>query len=182
MYSGGSFNASNPLAMELSGRPKGGSTNLLTGSENRTNLLIGAGALGATLVIVGVWLFRKNRTEEAEDEDEEEDLEAVSSDLPDDRDALMDAIIALDDLYKAGELPEEAYQQRRSQLKEKLDRMVGKDHDPGAEAGQTLWVEKCSTHGFSMSMRVNLWLCWVSNGAGKTTFLRILASLSRPSR
>jgi hypothetical protein len=32
----------------------------------------------------------------------------------------MDAIITLDDLYQAGELPEEAYRARRAQLKEKL--------------------------------------------------------------
>jgi hypothetical protein len=38
----------------------------------------------------------------------------------------MDAIIALDDLYKAGELPEDAYQQRRLELKEKLNQVVGK--------------------------------------------------------
>jgi hypothetical protein len=48
------------------------------------------------------------------------------NDLPDDPDALMDAIIALDDLHKAGELPEEAYQQRRAALKDRLSQVVGK--------------------------------------------------------
>ena len=38
----------------------------------------------------------------------------------------LDANNVLDDLFKAGELPEEAYQQRRSQLKEALNRQVGK--------------------------------------------------------
>ena len=33
---------------------------------------------------------------------------------------LMDAIIALDDRYKAGDLPEEAYLSRRDELKERL--------------------------------------------------------------
>ena len=32
----------------------------------------------------------------------------------------MDAIIALDDQYHAGNLPEEAYLERRAELKEKL--------------------------------------------------------------
>ena len=32
----------------------------------------------------------------------------------------MDAILALDDLYKEGQLPEEAYNQRRAELKERL--------------------------------------------------------------
>ena len=37
-----------------------------------------------------------------------------------DADTLMDAIIALDDQYHAGNLPEEAYLQRRAALKDKL--------------------------------------------------------------
>jgi hypothetical protein len=32
----------------------------------------------------------------------------------------MDAIIALDDMYQAGELPEEAYRERRAELKARL--------------------------------------------------------------
>jgi hypothetical protein len=32
----------------------------------------------------------------------------------------MDAILTLDDLYKSGEIPEEAYQQRRAELKTRL--------------------------------------------------------------
>jgi mono/diheme cytochrome c family protein len=129
MYSGGGLSPDNPLVMELSGRARGSSTNLLTGAENRTSLLIGLGAFGVTLILVGVWLFRKNHTdgEDEEDEDDEDGNQEVDSgDIPNDPEALMDAIIALDDLYKAGELPEEAYQQRRAALKEKLNRVVGK--------------------------------------------------------
>ena len=44
-------------------------------------------------------------------------MEAEPDDTPDDPEALMDAMIVLDDLYKAGELPEDAYQQRRAELK-----------------------------------------------------------------
>ncbi len=35
----------------------------------------------------------------------------------------MDAIIALDDLYQEGRLPEEAYQTRRAELKERLSQL-----------------------------------------------------------
>jgi len=38
--------------------------------------------------------------------------------------SLMDAIIALDDLSRSGELPEEAYQQRRAELKAKLKELL----------------------------------------------------------
>ena len=126
MYSGGALSAGSDLAMELSGRPKGTGTNILTGSDNRTSLLIGLGSLGVVLVLAGVWLFRKNHAEDVEDENGEEDENEVYPAPSDDPEALMDAIIVLDDLYKAGELPEEAYQQRRSQLKEALNRQVGK--------------------------------------------------------
>ena len=35
-------------------------------------------------------------------------------------DALLDAIVALDDLFQAGKLPEKAYQERRADLKARL--------------------------------------------------------------
>jgi len=37
---------------------------------------------------------------------------------------LMDAIIALDELYQAGELPEAAYLERREELKARLKEMA----------------------------------------------------------
>jgi hypothetical protein len=42
-----------------------------------------------------------------------------------DANTLMDAILALDDRYQAGELPEVAYKERRSELKARLRRMLG---------------------------------------------------------
>jgi len=42
---------------------------------------------------------------------------------PEDEDTLMDAIIALDDQFHAGNLPEEAYLERRAVLKEKLRKL-----------------------------------------------------------
>jgi hypothetical protein len=53
------------------------------------------------------------------DEDEEEDKE---EDEFDDTESIMDAIIALDDLHRAGKLSDEAYQQRRDELKNALKR------------------------------------------------------------
>ena len=45
--------------------------------------------------------------------------------IPDDPDALMDAIIALDDLYQAGDLPEQAYRERREAMKARLKEVLG---------------------------------------------------------
>ena len=62
---------------------------------------------------------------EADDDLEEEYLE----DLPEttgseSMETLMDAIIALDDLYQAGELDEAAYRKRREALKAKLNQAM----------------------------------------------------------
>jgi hypothetical protein len=55
----------------------------------------------------------KNETE-VNPEDLQEDA------IGEDRDSIMDAMIALDDQYKAGEIPKEAYENRRSELKDRL--------------------------------------------------------------
>ena len=119
MYTSGQINAGGDVTLELSGSPKQTSTSLVTSSNNRTNLLIGIGSLGLVLVVAGVWIWNRQRSrlEETDEPQEEADPEI---DALADPNTIMDAIIALDDLYQAGELPEEAYQQRRSTLKERL--------------------------------------------------------------
>jgi hypothetical protein len=44
-----------------------------------------------------------------------------------DSDTVMDAIIALDDMYQSGDLPEEAYQQRRLELKARLKELLDRE-------------------------------------------------------
>jgi hypothetical protein len=80
------------------------------------NLLIGIGAIGVALILAGGWMFIRDRRKRDEEVDEEEDDEF------EDPESLMDAIIALDDLHRAGKIPDEAYQQRRNELKEVLKR------------------------------------------------------------
>ena len=48
--------------------------------------------------------------------------ETLANETPED---VMDAIIALDDLYQAGKLPKEAYEQRRTELKARLATLKG---------------------------------------------------------
>ena len=38
-------------------------------------------------------------------------------------DEVLDAILALDDLHRAGKLPDEAYQKRRNELKDTLRKL-----------------------------------------------------------
>lgn len=83
----------------------------------RLNLTTGSGlVLGLTAFILvalglGWWYWRQTRLVQAP---EPVEVEA------DDATAILDAIIALDDLYWAGELPEEAYRARREELKARL--------------------------------------------------------------
>jgi hypothetical protein len=125
LYNGGQLEAGSRLTFSLSGRPKLGSATL-TGISNTQNLAIGLGAFGLALVAAGFWLYRRNKAQAVEVEAEEEIGEAIltADELPDDPGTLIDAIITLDDLYQAGELPGEAYQARRAALKEKLGQML----------------------------------------------------------
>jgi hypothetical protein len=86
-------------------------------TQNKT-LLIGIGAFGVVLILAGVWMFMRDRkrTEEVDEEGADDEDEF------DDPESIMDAIIALDDLHRAGKLSDEAYQTRRNELKSVLMR------------------------------------------------------------
>ena len=91
-------------------------------TDNRQMLLIGAGAFGLILILAGVWMFMRDRNRDEEDEfeeDEEDDEDEFES-----AEDVMDAIIALDDLHRAKKIPDEAFQQRRAELKELLKELA----------------------------------------------------------
>lgn len=112
-FSSGPLKSGDTLTLDLSGTPKTAGT---TASANsKQNLLIGVGALGLVLILAGVWMYLRDRNrpnEEIEEEEEEEEF--------DNEEEILDAIIALDDLHRAGKIPDEAYQSRRAELKAKL--------------------------------------------------------------
>jgi mono/diheme cytochrome c family protein len=124
MFTGDRIEAGEELAITVSGRPGGSSISLE--SVSSTNLVIGLATLGIVLIGAGVWLYRRSQQEDLEEvfiEEIDEETETFD-DIPDDPEALMDAIIALDDLYQTGELPEDAYRQRRSVLKNRLSEVI----------------------------------------------------------
>jgi len=121
LYNGGSLKTGDTLSLTISGRPASARPSILTGSS--TSLVVGVGAFGLALILAGVWLYRRAGRAALDDEDEE--FAAPESDLEfDSLETVMDAIIALDDLYQSGELPEEAYQQRRAALKARLQALL----------------------------------------------------------
>jgi hypothetical protein len=75
---------------------------------------MGAGMLLLVLALGFIWIRRQRQSKLFASERPEtvQETEAVET--------LLDAIVALDDLYRSGELPVEAYKKRRTALKERL--------------------------------------------------------------
>jgi hypothetical protein len=126
MYNGSSLLANSSLEFTLSGSPKKATTSLLN-KGTMQNLAIGLGVFGLALVVGAVWLFRRSQRRAAmQTTSDGTDIATPLTELdasPEDEDTLMDAIIALDDQFHAGNLPEEAYLERRAVLKEKLRKL-----------------------------------------------------------
>ena len=102
--------------MTLSGKAK---TTEGTASDSHQTLLIGAGAFGVVLILAGVWMFMRDRGNP-----DEEDFEDVDENEFETAEEVMDAIIALDDLHRAKKIPDEAYHQRREELKSRLKELA----------------------------------------------------------
>ncbi len=89
--------------------------------DQHTWLLIGVGALGVVLIGLGIFLFlRDRRLKKLEEELKAMRKKSEEDALGDDREGIMDAIITLDDQYKAGDISKEAYEKRRDELKDRL--------------------------------------------------------------
>lgn len=126
MYNGSSLIAGSALEFTLSGTPKQSAGSFFSAGTIQS-MAIGLAVFGVALVVAGLWLYRRHQRKLIA----ETPLGEVSLDSPltseaigpEDEDTLMDAIIALDDQYHSGNLPEAAYLERRAALKEKLRKL-----------------------------------------------------------
>jgi hypothetical protein len=109
--------AGDELTFTITGSPKSVSAPAGTESPNNS-LLIGAGGLGIVLLLVGAWMYFRDKTSEDEDDDDDEEDEFESAE------DVMDAIIALDGLHRAKKISDDTYQRRRAELKEILKELV----------------------------------------------------------
>ena len=114
LFTASNLPAGSDLQINLSGKVDSSAP---TAGSNLSGLIIGLGAFGLVLIGAGVWFFQQRRAPLEEEEDESVPVAAETED------DLLDAILALDDLYKAGNLPAEAYQQRRAELKDRLKKL-----------------------------------------------------------
>ncbi|RJP47190.1 MAG: hypothetical protein C4583_17400 [Anaerolineaceae bacterium] len=110
-YNGLPMKGGDTLTMDLSGTPRSTGTD---SPDSQQNILIGIGALGLVLILAGGWMYWRDRNRPDEELDEE-----VEYDF-DNEEEILDAIIALDDLHRAGKIKDEAYRTRREELKSRL--------------------------------------------------------------
>jgi hypothetical protein len=68
------------------------------------------------MFLAGIWLFFRNRRMS--------ELEWDQIDLGEDRDQILDKIIALEDLFDSGEITEKSFLKKRQELKKKLSDLV----------------------------------------------------------
>ena len=121
-YVASHVNAGDSLTFEVSGSPKAVAAGSTSSAISSHTVLIGVGILGLILVFAGVFMFVRERkgspvTDDEEDDDEDESEFSSADDV-------MDAIIALDDLHREKKISEDAYQKRRTELKEILKGMM----------------------------------------------------------
>jgi len=125
IFNAGAFKPGQILDVTSTGSPSG-TVALAPGSNTTQNIVIGIGAFGLVLIIAGGWLFWRERKragdEDLDDDDDDEDGE--DGDEASTQDEIMDAILALDDQFKSGNISEQAYKERRAELKAKLKNLL----------------------------------------------------------
>ena len=99
------------ISVSVNGLPK---DSKIASTSSNTGIIIGIGALGVVLIIVGIWMYFFSKKEKPEEEDEE------STEEDTDQTDILDAILALDDQYKNGNLEEAIYKNKRKALTEQL--------------------------------------------------------------
>ncbi len=118
-YTATNVKAGGSLTFTISGSPKTAAES--PSLDTKTSLIIGLGVFGLALILAGVYLFLRDRARVGEEDDEGEVTEDA---LGDDPISLTDAILALDDQFKAGGISEEGYRKRRAELKARLKELL----------------------------------------------------------
>lgn len=122
VYNGDALEAGDALAYTV----KRASSGLSLRGNSKTSIAIGLMAMGAALIAIAV-VLTKRETAPARGGKAPAAEQAKDADLEDDPDTLMDAILALDDLYGEGKIAEAAYKARRAALKARLQALLTED-------------------------------------------------------
>lgn len=121
-YSSSFMQPGSDLAIDFSGRPSSPGSMVSLGSNS--TLTIGLLAFGLALIVAGGWLYLRSRNGRTEQREEDYAAGSPQIDGGENADTLLDAILALDDQYKAGEIPRDAYLKRREELKASIKEVL----------------------------------------------------------
>jgi hypothetical protein len=123
LWQGNSLASGSTLTLTISGNPGDKPGFVL---DQRTMIMIGVGVVGAILIALGVFLFIRERRLRKMEDDLDGNAEYVGNqDISGNtRESVLDAIIALEDRYKAGDITREAFEKRRDELKAQLASLV----------------------------------------------------------
>jgi len=118
IYAGGSIAAGEKLQFQISGNPETAITHDDPLPSQVPGYLFILAALGAGMILAGIWLFLRNRKLN------EDELEGDQKESEEDREQILDQIIALEDLYNSGDINEKDFQKKRKELKRILADLV----------------------------------------------------------
>jgi len=114
VYSGPPILRNQSLDFRISGKPETAAAQPEPPVEPSQTLLIVLGAIGGSLFLGGIVLYFRNRRRH-------EPIEDVH--LPEGKqEEILDSIIALEDLFKNGEISENVYKNKRQDLKDQLSK------------------------------------------------------------
>jgi mono/diheme cytochrome c family protein len=114
LYAAGSRKTGETLSLTVSGSSVGTAPTMFPAGDLGRYLLIGIGLIGVILVLGSGWLYFRDRKRLPADAPQSSRAEDGNTD------EILEAIIALDDQHAAGNIGDAAYQQRRAELKAKL--------------------------------------------------------------
>lgn len=106
-YSSGAIKAGSTLDIKLSGKPASSSTSS-TAPADHTWLIMGLAAIGLVMIGAGAYFFLRER---GQPDGEPEQSEFAN------RDEVLDAMLALEDLHRGGKIKDAAYNERMEELK-----------------------------------------------------------------
>ncbi len=121
-YSSGKLTEDQNLVLNFQGKYKAVTPIAGVATSDMTSLIIG-GMVLVSAIGVGLIYLRGKRSASGDDGWAEEDEIQDAVDVND----LLDAVIALDDAYAKGELPEEAYHNRRQEIIQQISRMQAEE-------------------------------------------------------
>jgi mono/diheme cytochrome c family protein len=114
-YALGALTSGQKVSLQISGSSVGSAPPV----TSEVGIAIGAGVLGAVLVLVGLWWYRSARPR----------TPSLAPAEPEGQEPLLRAIAALDEAFERGEVPEVDYRRQREDLKRRALRLMERGDD-----------------------------------------------------